>query len=296
MCRPILKETGFMQQCIWRNFGLKVPDEWELLQFSRNTEKGRCAFADRYRHRLELDWRLVEGPPDTDRMLSDYLVRLADEGMQDGKRSNRSGWSGIVGSQDGQTFSRFGKHMPNEGCLVELVFIWPEERDADIEKSVLQSFREVAAEDDGRRRWRAFGMDFLAPAQTVLQGCTVQAAMAEMTFSEQHGRTVARFGRRGLVNDWQRGSMDAWLSRWVFGDMTVQTHRHTADAKGHDIHRVEGPQKIKGLLRKHPPCLAEAWLCPSDKRLYSWFGLASPNQTAEGRPLHCCGKGDHGDR
>jgi len=71
-----------MEKWIWRNITLTVPTDWEMLQFSRSAETGRCAFAGRYQFRLGLDWRVVPGPPDFGRMTSDYRARLREKGME----------------------------------------------------------------------------------------------------------------------------------------------------------------------------------------------------------------------
>jgi len=285
-----------MQTFIWRNFGFELPDEWELLQYSRSLEKGRCAFADRYRYRLELNWRRVEGPPDTDRMLSDYLTRLAEEGMQNGARDDQGGWAGIVGSMEDETIARFGKHMASEACLVELVFIWPGKRDQELEQRVLESFHEISADSEGFRQWCTFGMELKTPPKAVLQSCKVQAAMAEMTFADKGGRMVARFGRRGLVSDWQRESIDRWLTQWVAGAIRVKTEHHASDGSGHDVYRVQGTQDGKGIRGRRVPCWAEAWLCPNDGRLYSWLSIGQAEDSEGARPLNCCGKVHHASR
>ncbi len=50
-----------MRLWIWRGLCMKVPDDWEMLQFETNTGKGGCAFADRYQFRFEVDWKVVQG-------------------------------------------------------------------------------------------------------------------------------------------------------------------------------------------------------------------------------------------
>ena len=58
-----------MKTWIWRNFGVGVPDDWEMLQFSKDPKSGGCLFADRYTFRLEINWRRTAGEPDLRRIL-----------------------------------------------------------------------------------------------------------------------------------------------------------------------------------------------------------------------------------
>ena len=51
-----------LETWVWRHLEVRVPADWELLQFSKTPAEGRCAFADRHGFRLELSWRTVAGP------------------------------------------------------------------------------------------------------------------------------------------------------------------------------------------------------------------------------------------
>ena len=129
-----------MNLWVWRGIRLEVPDDWEMLLFSREARAGRCAFADRYQFRLEFSWRQGNARPDMERMLSDYLGKLRLEGTVPDAREVRNGpFRGIEGRQEGIPTSRFGLYLERLGCLVELVFLWPEARDADLERAVLGS-------------------------------------------------------------------------------------------------------------------------------------------------------------
>ena len=95
------------QTCVWRGVRLELPEDWEMLQFSSNPKQGRCAFADRYQYRLEFSWRTVSGPPDFERMLSDYRAKLKDEGMEGVAEARHGAWSGFRGETEGRFSSRF---------------------------------------------------------------------------------------------------------------------------------------------------------------------------------------------
>ncbi|MFH1731972.1 MAG: hypothetical protein ABIF82_10040 [Planctomycetota bacterium] len=281
-----------MEKWIWRNIGFTVPTDWEMLQFSRSAESGRCAFADRYQFRLELDWRVVPGPPDFDRMTSDYLARLREKGMEGGSRFRLSGWHGVDGDLDGRRTTRLGRHFGAEKCLVEVVFLWPGRKDTGLLRRVVGSV-DVEPEHDGRyRRWRAFGMDLLAARDLPLERCTAEPANVEMMFADPKHRSVNRFARRGMVREWMQQTLEQWLRGWV--DRGLDGIRQsTCDARGHRVAVLTGSCTLPGMPRRRADYTAAAWRCPQDGRLYSaaCSRRAKPNELRPmlaGSRLSCC--------
>jgi hypothetical protein len=278
-----------MRTWIWRHLSVAVPEAWELLQFSCDRAAGRCAFADRYRFRLEVSWRQVAGPPDVDRMLADYEARLTEQGMTEARRLQRGGWRGLGGRLDGQPMSRYGAYVPQEACVVEVVFIGTDAADAALEERVLASVRAEPPDAEGGRRWRAFGMDMRVPPGVDLAGMTVQPAHAEAHFAGP--RVEVRFARRGLVPVWLRSPVDEWLRGWLPPDARRGTAPARALARGgHTVTRLEGRRR-RGLLGPGRPFRAEAWLCPADGRLYSWIGTGAAFVRDGQGPLACCAAG-----
>ena len=281
-----------IERWIWRNFGLSVPLDWEMLQFSRNPELGRCAFADRYQFRLELDWRVVPGPPDFDRMMSDYLASLRERGMTDGARFKHRAWYGVGGELDGQATTRLGRWFPAERSVVELVFLWPRNKDAALMRQIADSVTEEPEHGGRFRRWRAFGMDLLAAKDLPLRSCTVEPANVGMTFADQKSRSVERFGRRGMVREWLKQTPEQWLRRWVDEDLRgIRTS--VLDVRGHSVNLLAGELTVPGLRRRRANYDAAAWICPADGRFYS-VSCTGPAYAAEagamvaGGRLSCC--------
>ncbi len=85
-----------MVEWVWRQIGVELPAEWECLQFARDPEAGRCAFADRHRYRFELNWRKSPGEPDFGRMMKDYEGSLAKE-WEGIRKAKCRGWPGLRG-------------------------------------------------------------------------------------------------------------------------------------------------------------------------------------------------------
>ncbi|NQU40498.1 MAG: hypothetical protein HQ523_11140 [Lentisphaerae bacterium] len=272
---------------IWRGLAVRLPVDWEMLQYSLNIESGRCGFADRYGFRFELTWRRVEGAPDFDRMLSDYLAKLTEEGMQDGHRIHNAGHEGLKGVMDGETITRFGCFATEASCLVELVFPWPNARDKVLEAGVLKSFSETTADNTGCHRWRAFGLDVKVPSSLSLGACKVEPAHVEWQFMDRRGRVALRFSRRGMVDEWLHQSVRGWLEREVkLSDRPPARWQHERVGR-HAVDRVEGRSAARGWLRRSPSLRSEAWICPEDGRLYNWIAEARPGLPE--RPLVCCG-------
>ncbi len=257
-----------------------------MLQYSLNRDSGRCAFADRYGFRLEMSWRRVAGIPDVDRMISDYLAKLQAGGMDDGRKIKAAGCQGLAGTQDGSLMTRFGCYAPEEKCVVEILFIWPDQRDQTLEHDVLKSFHNEIADERGKRRWRAFGMDVWVPGECHLGSCCVEPAHVRWQFVDSRGRPLLNCARRGMVREWMQGSVRDWLEK-----NTALKHRSAVrwshvQRSGHDVTRVEGIHPPSGWLRRSRPIHAEAWICPADGRLYNWSGDDAVDLDLQ--PLTCC--------
>jgi hypothetical protein len=273
---------------------VELPVDWEMLQFTRRPEQGRCAFADRYQFRLELAWRAVDGPPDMGRVVSDYVARLrADDDASDVRRLSDAPWPGLAATVERTATSRFGRHLPGEAILVEAVFLWPEGRDRTLERVVLDSIAEVPRRDDGTRRWRAFGLDLLATDGLPLTECQVEPARARLTFADERGRRRETFQRLGLVEEWLDRSVEDWLAAQMPRRGTVKS-QSAVTVHGHEVALLAGTRPIRrlgGLINRPAPCDAAAWRCPNDGRLYcgSLVGRSAGSGTrlAGGR-LACC--------
>lgn len=287
-----------MQLWIWQGIGVELPDDWEMLQFSRDRETGRCAFADRYQFRLELGWRTIEGPPDFDRMLSDYVAKLKDEGtMTDARLIEVAGRRGIEGHLDATLTTRFSRYFAEPPRLVDAVLFWPDGIDEELQCHVLAS---LAIEPTWRgrfRRWKAFGMDLLASGGLSLTACKVQPASARMTFAKSADgkRPTEQFQRLGMVAHWLRGTVEQWLIAQTPKNVTMESPS-ACTVSEHHVTVAHGACAVSGIVRlltKARHYRAAAWICPADGRLYSVACDGSESQNADsldlaGGRLVCC--------
>lgn len=283
-----------MHTHIWRHIRIELPDGWELLQYSRDMAAGRCAFADRTQFRCELSWRVGDGEPDLERMMSDYVARLQEEPDATGvRRVSVASWPGLEATARGECTSRFGAYLADEACVVEVVFLWPEARDAALEAAVLRSVGSEPPQADGARRWRVFGMDLRASAGLALAACKAEAARATLLFAQEGGPRQERFQRFGLVDHWLEGTVADWLVAQVPRGGRVESQM-PARVEGHEVWLLTGMrpiQRLGGLITRPAPLAAAAWLCPHDGRLYCASVTGDPTcdpAALAGRRLICC--------
>lgn len=280
-----------MKTVIWRQYHFLLPDDWEMLQFTRNPDVGRCAFADRHQFRFEINWRTVKGTPDFDRMLRDYQSRLEEDGLEQVRRLEHQRWHGVRGEQNRRLTTRYGRYFADDMSLVELVFLWPKEWDKALEKRILDSFR-FEAPQDGLVRWCAFGMDLRVSATHDLWKASVGPTNTELRFTTQKGYREERFGRYGMPEEWLATNPGAWLLTWLpRGFRIEQQTRHLRNS--HEIFSVKGLRTfptVSNLFRGRREIKASAWICPEDKRLYSLL-LVSTGRVVDlesHMALRCC--------
>jgi hypothetical protein len=285
-----------VQSWVWRQLRVELPDEWELLQFTRNPQMGRCAFADRTQFRFEINWREVPNAPDFERMLSDYRSRLDEDGIQETRRIQCGGWQGVYGVMpDRRVTSRYGAYLAPLGCLVEVVFLWPKSRHEPTEAQVLASVRPEEPTPAGQIRWRAFGLDLLTPVSSFLERCHADPGFAQFCFSSERRRMWEHFARRGLVPHWLHEPVSAWLRRSTPGGFRTIFEREQ-DNRGHSVAVTRAERKIPrlpDLLLGRREYAAAAWICPRDGRLYqlSREAYRSPERRRKAKPpgvLSCC--------
>ena len=276
---------------IWNRIGMMLPDEWEMLQFSRNPSQGRCVFADRYQFRLELDWMTVSAPPDMERMSSDYTAKLKEDGLQSVEKLAHNPWSGAYGLEHGRPVSRYGAYFSDGPFLLEAVFIGENggKPNHAAEGRILDSFK--VHPPSATVRWCAFGMDWSTSA-TDFTSCYVAPGLAEASFTDGKKHTSQTFSRRGLLKTWLRTPVSEWLASIVPPEYKPVSQKHFS-MDGHDVWMLVARRRHAVLHdwihgRRH--INASAWICPKDGRLYAMSTLAHCNgELFPPASLGCCG-------
>lgn len=293
---PSEHTRSLLESWAWNGIHLDLPDDWELIQFSKDPRSGRCAFADRYQLRFELDWAVVDGPPDFARMVSDYKAKLEAEEVTDLRSVQHAPWYGVFGRENKLPISRYGAFFPARSLLLEIVFLWPEEQKANnaFEGRVMDGVRVPAQNDDALRQWHAFGIDATVPDNHELVECNVHTAYAEMLFADQKERTQETFLRRGMVSEWLDQPLQEWLESKLPQGYTVISRRQSTHAS-HECWQLEARitrPVLKDWLwgtRHYQAC---AWICPQDKRLHMFSRIAhQPKNAPKALPdirMACC--------
>lgn len=271
---------------IWRQIGLDLPADWEMLQFSRDPERGRCAFADRHRYRLELNWHRFKGEPDFDRMMKDYAASL-ESTWKDIKPVQRATWPGLTGKRQDEAVSRFGRYLPELGVLVEIVFIHLNKRDESLEHNILKGVRAVPADGAGWQRWRAFGMDLRVPSSFALAECVIEPARIGLRFDGPKKPDRWIFRRYGMVASWLKVPMRDWLDQQA--DPSARNRRPETVTRGrYAIERINGDWKPRGLLLPRGLYASSLWQDPGDQRLYQAICITGKKN----RAVHPAGGAD----
>ena len=279
---------------IWRNFQLQLPDEWEMLRYDKDKSNGRCVYADRYQHRLELSWRVVSRPPELDKLLDDYKKKWAQEVETEiGESVKVAGWLGFLTTVAGEVHSHFLRYFPDEKTAIELIFLWPEERDKGEEREILTSFAMEPCVD-GLRRWAAFGLDFLVSDDLDISYSRIEPGNAQLAFGilNEQGREE-RFERYAFLEDRLKEPLAAWLKHRLPRGV-VQESVVDYTQVGHIITGITGkwyPNFFMRWLRRGKKFASYAWVCPVDKRLYYLHLIEDMTVTqsrAVGVRLACC--------
>lgn len=263
-----------MNKIIWRHFSLQIPADWEMLLFSRDMKSGYCTFADRYQHRMEFNWKQVPGKPDWEKMWQEYSASFGQVSSDRLTRCQHGKWTGLDIQGEKSAISRYGGWFTGEQCLIEIVFLWPDQPDRQLIRQVLDSVAEVPADARGFRPWRAFGMQLLASSNLVLKLCVAQPGNIHMVFT--HARDAGceeRFERIGLVSCWLRGSVEDWMRRRRPRSVSIRQLQSTT-VEDHMIMTLHGSRSRDGwqrFLGRRRSYYAQAWICPRDEHLYSYM-------------------------
>ena len=310
---PVPTTVAPVQICIWNQVRFEIPSDWEMLRFSKSLNEGQCAFADRYAFRLEWTWKSVPHEPDFERILSAYRASLEKKGRLKEPELDRIGdWHGLIGQEQftekswtveegtlqaqlheqERMVSRWGRYLPEQNRLAEFVFLGDPPRDRAFESALLKSVRVEPVYPGNMQRWRAFGLDALAPADFHLSVCNVEPARCRLQFVSEDERESWTVQRLGMIDEWLKVSIPEWFQRQHPPAVQEMQTREARQA-GHDLLTASGVVPARGLRQPLRHYDAAAWRCSSDGRLYTMRRLLSePHGIAihqvPGMELACC--------
>ena len=287
-----------MKTWIWNDIHLQLPDDWEMLLFSKNPASGKCTFADRYQYRLQVCWQELENEPEIDKMVTEYRLTLKeDQSIRSVTRKRLGDWLGLTYKQSGKPTARYAYYFQATKKLIEVIMPPADEADAFDHAEVLHSIAIKPPEGKEPRDWCAFGLNAKTPANLLLQQCEVLPARVRMTWAsgqkKQKDLEIV-IQRLGMVHRWLKGEISDWLKiqlpteAKILDSGQIHMDRHT-------VERMSGKLATKGMKRlrsKSRIFEANAWLCPEDNRLYSIATYGDEQQfketPASSRQLSCC--------
>ncbi len=257
-----------MKPVAWAGMRFEVPDDWDIARHAVTVDTGTLAFVDRRHQRLTLSWVPCRAAPDVGRMLADCRTR--DEQQKSAHAfaglAPCPPWRGYRWREGDRALSRAGRHDSVFGRWIEVVFVWPGERDDGLERRILERFS-VVEDADELSRVRAFGMDVGAPPGWRLERALVHS-----------GETVLRYraGRREEAEVRKVKAVDAWFdgdlggyARRLHGGARVSA-AHTR-VNGHAAAGVSGPEprfNIRWLVGGRRVRQDLVWLCPAQNALH----------------------------
>lgn len=255
-----------MKTWIWHGLRFDLPGDWEMLQFSKKPETGRCAWADREGYRMEVFWKRPASAPAMDVLLATFPQRLSQEhdasvvSLPDVKPWKM--WKVGEGA-----VARIHAMAFESERLLEVVFNLPDGNGEEC-AAVLNSFRADPAGD--ATTWAAFGMEWNVPAGHGMTSCVVQPARAEIEMCDRRKREILRFMRLGMVSHWLRDDPQDWLRRRLPGGYVLISEELLSLRDGRVAAVLAGGPRWPGILpwARPPGWTACVWLEPCDGRLY----------------------------
>ncbi len=276
-----------LKKWVWNGIAVQAPEDWELLRFSLNAERGGVFFADRYQYRFQLNWNRLAGAPDFERMLANYRdILTSKHGLEKvTELRHGDGWRGLGGMQEDTRIVRFGKFFPSRSLLLEAVWLDPGKQERELCGAMLDTI-DIPAQEGDTALWQCFGMRMDVPRELSPKQCIVQPARVAMEFTNRPGRISVAFSRLGLVDLWMRSDLEEWLKRCAPGKILswepLEIHRSS-----HRGISVSAVCRAGNAVLRRKIWAAEAWRCTRDGRLYTLMRTGTL-QASENAALRCC--------
>jgi hypothetical protein len=262
-----------LDQTCWRGMEMAHPAGWELSKSSGLDEPGQCCFTDRLYHRLDIRWTHLKHAPNLEAMSKRELHRKHKRGSEV-ELTELTGvpapWLGIVREGDEATIVNAARGFRERRMMVEVVLVWPEQRQRDIENAILASIQ-PQPDDMPTRRWEAMGLRATVPSQYELTGSSAPVGRVRWTFRPE-GKHPPKLilERLAMPQTWLKGSLRDWLALDLPAGHKV-VRQDPATVNGHrgecviSRGRLGIAQSLRGL---HEMRASTAWVCPTEDRLY----------------------------
>jgi len=164
--------------------------------------------------------------PDMTHVMTDYRNRdrEEDQSFQFKTVDEHDQWIGLYR----RGLTRLARYVEKRRMMVELAITWPKRREFDVESDIAESFdvgnepppierdRKAKQTELGESRWRAFGLDVIAPAGWTLTRTEVKPADTTFFFQDLNdSNRRAQIRRAGMIDAWFDGSLETFIRRYV---------------------------------------------------------------------------------
>jgi len=268
---------------VWMGMALTTPLDWEIIRHSTDVSSGKLAWVDRRQQRLLLSWLSMPRRPDLKQALADYkaMDREDHESVSFTALRDYPGWLGYW--RDGLT--RLVRYERDRNMWIELAIPWPDGRDEAVEAELAERFELLAPpppESADKQtvsklratRWRAFGLDTIAPGGWMLDKATVQPANIVFSFTDlADPRRAIDIKRIGMIDVWFSGDLRQFIRDQVgYGPEITFSEQHWNEMPaiaGESMYTESGWKHLAGGKRFRTDL---AWV---DRRAHSVVCLTS---------------------
>jgi hypothetical protein len=252
----------------WRDVQVDHPADWELFRMTWKGDRWRCSFTDRYHQRMDMRWRRLDYAPSMEKMLERHQEKEQRERtvVLDGQPE---GWMGTLREVEGGWVVNAGRFFDAAKVLVELILVWPGDRDRQLENRILQGVGPIELQD-GMRLWKAMGMSVQLDEKYDIFEYKAEAGRIEWVFAKQKkgGQRVA-IERLSMPKYWLKGPVADWL-RSQAKDWSIKS-QWSQSMNGHTAAALKAEAKglmVDSLLLKKKVKAEVAWLCDREQRVY----------------------------
>ncbi len=270
MAKADALRPGFTQTC-WRGLAIAHPAEWEAARLSDQGQPNQLSLVDRRYQRLEAHWQVLKRPPNLDAMYERLGKSLREHPHK--QLLGQPEWRGLV--QDGPVGQvvHAGRFFPAQSMLVELVLIWPQGRDQQIETAILRSVAPTI--DRPVLTWRALGLHVELEREFDLTEASSHVGRVCWTFERAKPALWLTIERLAMGKFWLKNDLPSWLAKerpekFRPINLTTSSGSQSAVDAGHQIVRLDSQWggRVARLFRRAQRQVDFGWLCSEQERVY----------------------------
>lgn len=278
----------------WAGIELDHPAEWEMFRLMRKGDKWQWGFVDRSHQRIGLLCRKLGYVPNLGKMLETHQEKEKKERTVP-LTGQPTGWLGTVRQSEGGWVVNAGRFIEDSMMLVEMIVVWPQRRDQELENVILGSVRSVPVENE-MRLWQAMGLKARMHQEYHIVEFKAEVGKVEWVFGKgAKPRQTVAIERISMPKYWLKGTLAGWLrsreEKWT------SMKEWTQNVNGHEAACWKATAKglmVDSLLLKKKVKVEMAWLCEKEQRVYRVSCMATQRGSELAMPedseVVCCNR------